>query len=88
VLLALLEDSPKPLSRGDIQARSGNRVGEGGAVEVHVHHLRRKLGRHHPDLAARLVTRIPATQIPHPGWGGGRTPGLHAPDPRCCRFAA
>lgn len=44
VLLALLEDRPKALSRADIQARSGNRVGEGGAVEVHVHHLRRKLG--------------------------------------------
>jgi two-component system, OmpR family, response regulator QseB len=44
VLLALLEDSPKALSRADIQARSGNRVGDGGAVEVHVHHLRRKLG--------------------------------------------
>jgi two-component system, OmpR family, response regulator QseB len=44
VLLALLEDQPKTLSRADIQARSGNRVGDGGAVEVHVHHLRRKLG--------------------------------------------
>jgi two-component system OmpR family response regulator/two-component system response regulator QseB len=44
VLLALLEDRPKALSRGDLQARSGNRVGAGGAVEVHVHHLRRKLG--------------------------------------------
>lgn len=44
VLLALLEDKPKTLSRTDIQARSGNRVGDGGAVEVHVHHLRRKLG--------------------------------------------
>lgn len=44
VLLALLEDQPKTLSRSDIQARSGNRVGDGGAVEVHVHHLRRKLG--------------------------------------------
>jgi len=44
VLLALLEDRPRPLSRMDIQARSGNRVGDGGAVEVHVHHLRRKLG--------------------------------------------
>lgn len=44
VLLALLEDKPKTLSRADIQARSGNRVGDGGAVEVHVHHLRRKLG--------------------------------------------
>lgn len=44
VLLALLEDSPRTLSRNDIQARSANRVGEGGAVEVHVHHLRKKLG--------------------------------------------
>lgn len=44
VLLALMEDSPRTLSRGDIQARSANRVGEGGAVEVHVHHLRKKLG--------------------------------------------
>jgi two-component system, OmpR family, response regulator QseB len=44
VLLALLEDRPRPLSRPEIQARSGNRVGDGGAVEVHVHHLRKKLG--------------------------------------------
>jgi two-component system OmpR family response regulator/two-component system response regulator QseB len=44
VLLALLEDRPKPLSRSEIQARSGNRVGDGSAVEVHVHHLRKKLG--------------------------------------------
>jgi two-component system response regulator QseB len=44
VLLALLEDRPKTLSRADIQSRSGNRVGDGGSVEVHVHHLRRKLG--------------------------------------------
>ena len=44
VLLALLEDRPKPLTRAEIQARTGNRVGDGGAVEVHVHHLRKKLG--------------------------------------------
>jgi two-component system OmpR family response regulator/two-component system response regulator QseB len=44
VLLALLEDHPKVLSRAEIQARSGNRVGDGSAVEVHVHHLRKKLG--------------------------------------------
>lgn len=44
VLLALLEEKSKTLSRADIQARTGNRVGDGGAVEVHVHHLRRKLG--------------------------------------------
>lgn len=46
VLLALLEDRPRVLSRADIQARSGNAVGDGNAVEVHVHHLRRKLGEH------------------------------------------
>ena len=40
----VLEDRPRALSRADIQARSGNRVGGGGAVEVHVHHLRKKLG--------------------------------------------
>lgn len=44
VLLALLEDRPRILSRADIQARTGNRIGDGGAVEVHVHHLRKKLG--------------------------------------------
>lgn len=44
VLLALLEDRPRAMSRADIQARSGNKVGDGNAVEVHVHHLRRKLG--------------------------------------------
>jgi two-component system response regulator QseB len=44
VLLALLEDRPRPLSRAEIQERTGNRVGDGGAVEVHVHHLRKKLG--------------------------------------------
>lgn len=44
VLLALLEDRPRALSRAEIQARSGNRVSDGGAVEVHVHHLRKKLG--------------------------------------------
>ncbi|HEY8357975.1 MAG TPA: response regulator transcription factor [Ramlibacter sp.] len=44
VLLALLEDRTRALSRADIQARTGNKVGDGNAVEVHVHHLRRKLG--------------------------------------------
>ena len=59
VLLALLEDKPKPLSRGDIQARSGNRVGEGGAVEVHVHHLRRKLGEDVIQTVRGVGYRIP-----------------------------
>ena len=59
VLLALLEDSPKPLSRGDVQARSGNRVGEGGAVEVHVHHLRRKLGDDVIQTVRGVGYRIP-----------------------------
>lgn len=38
VLLALLEERPQPVSRADLQS------GGGKAVEVHVHHLRRKLG--------------------------------------------
>ena len=44
VLMALLEDRPRPLTRADIQARAGHRVSDGNSVEVHVHHLRRKLG--------------------------------------------
>ncbi len=44
VLLALLEESPRPVRRSEIQERSGHRVADGGAIEVHVHHLRRKLG--------------------------------------------
>jgi two-component system, OmpR family, response regulator QseB len=59
VLLALLEDRPKPLSRADIQARSGNRVGDGGAVEVHVHHLRKKLGDKIIQTVRGVGYRIP-----------------------------
>ena len=59
VLLALLEDRPKPLSRADIQARSGNRVGDGGAVEVHVHHLRKKLGEQMIETVRGVGYRIP-----------------------------
>lgn len=60
VLLALLEDRPRALSRADIQARSGNRVGEGGAIEVHVHHLRRKLGESFIETVRGVGYRIPA----------------------------
>ena len=59
VLLALLEDKPKPLSRADIQARSGNRVGDGGAVEVHVHHLRKKLGDEVIQTVRGVGYRVP-----------------------------
>jgi two-component system OmpR family response regulator/two-component system response regulator QseB len=59
VLLALLEDRPRPLSRADIQARSGNRVGDGSAVEVHVHHLRRKLGEQVIQTVRGVGYRIP-----------------------------
>jgi two-component system OmpR family response regulator/two-component system response regulator QseB len=59
VLLALLEDRPRPLSRGDIQARTGNRVGDGGAVEVHVHHLRRKLGEDVIQTVRGVGYRVP-----------------------------
>ena len=59
VLLALLEDRPRPLSRADIQARTGNRVGDGGAVEVHVHHLRRKLGEDVIETVRGTGYRVP-----------------------------
>lgn len=59
VLLALLEDRPRPLSRAEIQERSGNRVGEGGAVEVHVHHLRKKLGDDLIQTVRGVGYRIP-----------------------------
>jgi DNA-binding response OmpR family regulator len=58
LLLALLEDRPRALSRADIQARSGNRVGDGGAVEVHVHHLRRKLGENSIETVRGIGYRI------------------------------
>lgn len=46
VLLALLEASPRVLSRAQIEQRlySFDQVLESNAIEVHVHHLRRKLG--------------------------------------------
>lgn len=63
VLLALLEDRPRALSRSDIQARSGNRVGDGNAVEVHVHHLRRKLG----ETVIQTVRGVGYRMPPEPG---------------------
>jgi two-component system response regulator QseB len=63
VLLALLEDRPGALSRADIQARSGNRVGDGGAVEVHVHHLRRKLGDDLIETVRGVGYRIPTGTV-------------------------
>lgn len=46
VLLALLEARPRVLSRGQIEERlySFDQALESNAIEVHVHHLRRKLG--------------------------------------------
>lgn len=46
VLLALLESRPRVLSRAQIEERlySFDQVLESNAIEVHVHHLRRKLG--------------------------------------------
>ena len=46
VLLALVEVSPRVLSRAQIEARLYNwdSVLDSNAVEVHVHHLRKKLG--------------------------------------------
>ncbi|MDB5751965.1 MAG: DNA-binding response regulator [Ramlibacter sp.] len=65
VLLALLEDQPRPLSRADIQARSGNKVGDGNAVEVHVHHLRRKLG----ENVIQTVRGVGYRMAPEPARG-------------------
>jgi two-component system OmpR family response regulator/two-component system response regulator QseB len=59
VLLALLEDRPRPLSRAEIQERSGNRVSDGGAVEVHVHHLRKKLGESLIQTVRGVGYRVP-----------------------------
>lgn len=63
VLLALLEERPRPLSRGDIQARTGNRV-EGRAVEVQVHHLRRKLGETVIQTVRGIGYRVPPDSRP------------------------
>lgn len=60
VLLALLEDRPRTLSRAEIQARTGNRVGDGSAVEVHVHHLRRKIGDDIIQTVRGQGYRVPA----------------------------
>ncbi|MBA2674515.1 response regulator transcription factor [Ramlibacter sp.] len=56
VLLALLEASPRVLSRAQIEAKLYNWASsiESNAVEVHVHHLRRKLG----DSAIRTVRGV------------------------------
>ena len=45
-LLALLEARPRVLSRAQIEERlySFDHALESNAIEVHVHHLRRKLG--------------------------------------------
>jgi two-component system response regulator QseB len=63
VLLALLEERPRPLSRGDIQARTNNRV-ESGAVEVQVHHLRRKLGETVIQTVRGIGYRVPPDSRP------------------------
>lgn len=44
VLLALLEARPRVLSRAEILGRQAAADRDGAGVEVHVHHLRRKLG--------------------------------------------
>jgi two-component system response regulator QseB len=46
VLLALVEACPRVLSRAQIEAKlySWNEVLDSNAIEVHVHHLRKKLG--------------------------------------------
>lgn len=59
VLLALMEERPRALTRSDIQARSGQRVGDVGTVDVHVHHLRRKLGDSLIQTVRGIGYRVP-----------------------------
>jgi len=59
VLLALLQERPRPLTRADIQARSGNRVADADTIEVHVHHLRRKLGETVIQTVRGVGYRVP-----------------------------
>jgi two-component system OmpR family response regulator/two-component system response regulator QseB len=56
VLLALMESRPRVLSRAQIEARLYNfdQPLESNAIEVHVHHLRRKLG----DEVVRTVRGV------------------------------
>lgn len=59
VLLALLEERPRPVSRAELQARNGHKAGDGSAVEVHVHHLRRKLGEALIQTVRGVGYRVP-----------------------------
>lgn len=53
VLLALLEASPRVLSKAQLEASlyAWNEALESNAIEVHVHHIRKKLG---PDVVATM----------------------------------
>lgn len=48
VLLALVESSPRVLSRSQLEAKlySWDRAVDSNTIEVHIHHIRRKLGDH------------------------------------------
>lgn len=64
LLLALAEASPRVLSRAQIEAAlySGDEAPESNTVEVHVHHLRRKLG----DPVIRTMRGV-GYYVPAPG---------------------
>lgn len=66
VLRTLLEASPRVLSRAEIQARNRDVVGDPSAVEVHVHHLRRKLGEDIIRTVRGLGYCIPADKAAAP----------------------
>ncbi len=66
VLLALMEARPHVLSRAQIEARLYNWDGalESNAIEVHVHHLRRKLGESVVRTVRGVGYYVPAAPAP------------------------
>jgi hypothetical protein len=67
VLLALVESRPRVLSRAQIEAKlySWDHALDSNAIEVHVHHLRRKLG----DGVIRTLRGVGYFCAREPAWG-------------------
>lgn len=66
VLLALVEVSPRVLSRAQIETKLYNfdQALDSNAIEVHVHHLRRKLGEHVVRTMRGVGYFVPAEATP------------------------
>lgn len=66
VLLALLEVSPRVLSKGQIETRLYNweQALDSNAIEVHVHRLRRKLGERMIKTVRGVGYHVPAEAAP------------------------